>query len=53
VDAFLSKIKDYEEAVLHESARNARVDGIATRNTNDFRPAELTIPVVLIKLSAF
>lgn len=34
---------DYEDAVLHESARQGRADGIVTRNTEDFKDATLTI----------
>jgi hypothetical protein len=34
---------DYEYAVLHESARGADAEGIVTRNTGDFRRAELPI----------
>lgn len=34
---------DYEDAVLHEAARQARVDGIVTRNEDDFAAASLSI----------
>lgn len=34
---------DYEDAVLHESAKRGRADGIVTRNTGDFENATLTI----------
>jgi len=34
---------DYEDAVVHESARSAEADGIVTRNPNDFRRAKLPI----------
>ena len=35
--------EDFEDAVLHEAARQARADGIVTRNTDDFTAAALTI----------
>lgn len=34
---------DFEDAVLHESARRAQADGIVTRNTRDFAEAELVV----------
>ena len=34
---------DYEDAVLHEAARTAGVDGIVTRNTRDFRNSDLRV----------
>lgn len=34
---------DYEDAVLHESARSAKADGIVTRNPNDFGRTKLPI----------
>jgi len=37
------KITDFEDAVLHEAGRLARVDGIVTRNTRDFSKASLRI----------
>lgn len=35
--------KDYEDAVLHEAARQVGAQGIVTRNTRDFKGAELAI----------
>jgi len=35
--------KDYEDAVVHESARNAGAVGIVTRNVKDYRSAKLSI----------
>lgn len=34
---------DYEDAVLHEAARTAGVDGIVTRNTRDFGRSKLPV----------
>ena len=42
-DALLQPITDYEDAVLHEAARQAGVDGIVTRNGADFSKASLPI----------
>ena len=41
--ALETPFQDYEYAVLHESARGADAEGIVTRNTGDFRRAELPI----------
>lgn len=41
--ALSSKIKDFEDAVLNESASRERVDGIVTRNVKDFHESKLTI----------
>jgi len=42
-DALLQSFTDYEDAVLHEAARHAGVDGIVTRNGADFAGATLPI----------
>lgn len=42
-DALLLSFTDYEDAVLHEAARQAGVDGIVTRNGADFTMATLPI----------
>jgi predicted nucleic acid-binding protein len=34
---------DYEDAVLHETARHAGLDGIVTRDTTGFRRATLSV----------
>ncbi len=31
------KINDFEDAVLHESARSSNIEGIVTRNVKDFK----------------
>ena len=43
---------DYEDAVLHESARRGHADGIVTRNSRDFEKAELVVyePAELLTL---
>lgn len=41
--AYESKIPDFEDAVLHESAIVSTVDGIVTRNTKDFKNATLRV----------
>ena len=41
--ALRSAINDFEDAVVHESARSAGATGIVTRNIKDFRRATLTI----------
>jgi hypothetical protein len=50
--ALKSKIGDYEDAVLEESASRAGVDGIVTRNEKDFKQSKLSIynPEELIKI---
>ena len=40
-DALTSKFADFEDAVLHESARHAGADYILTRNIRDFKHAEI------------
>lgn len=35
--------RDFEDAVLHEAARQAGADGIVTRNARDFTAATLSI----------
>lgn len=35
--------KDYEDAVLHEAARQVDAQGIVTRNTRDFKAATLAV----------
>lgn len=44
--------KDYEDAVVHESARQAGVDAIVTRNLVDYRNATLPVysPAAVLKL---
>jgi len=42
--ALTSKVADYEDAVLAEAARRAKLDCIISRNTSDF--AHAAIPVV-------
>ncbi len=43
---------DYEDAVLHESARHRGLEGIITRNTDDFQEASLPIysPVEFVSI---
>jgi predicted nucleic acid-binding protein len=41
--ALNSKIQDFEDAVLEESASRERVDGIVTRNESDFKHSKLAI----------
>ena len=50
--ALNSKITDFEDAVLNESAYRERVDGIVTRNEKDFKQSKLTIynPEELLKI---
>ncbi len=43
--ATISNMPDFEDAVLHEAARQAGADCIVTRNVEDFRSAQ--IPVYL------
>lgn len=42
-NAVAAGFEDFEDAVLHEAARQARADGIVTRNADDFTDATLTI----------
>ena len=50
--ALNSKITDFEDAVLDESAYREGVDGIITRNEKDFKKSKLTIynPEELLKI---
>ncbi|MCH9650326.1 MAG: PIN domain-containing protein [Deltaproteobacteria bacterium] len=41
--AFKQPIRDFEDAVIHESAREASVEAIVTRDLRDFAQADLTI----------
>ena len=47
-----SKVTDFEDAVLDESAYRERIDGIVTRNEKDFKQSKLTIynPEELLKI---
>ncbi len=42
-DALRSTFTDFEDAVLHEAARQSGAEGIVTRNADDFRGAALRI----------
>ena len=50
--ALKSKITDYEDAVLDESAYRENIDGIITRNEKDFKQSKLTVynPEELLKI---
>jgi len=50
--ALQSKLADFEDAVLHEAATRAGLQGIVTRNVKDFKAARLTIytPDALLEL---
>lgn len=37
------KIKDFEDAVLHESARFSNIEGIVTRNIKDYRHSSVKV----------
>lgn len=43
MDAIESQFSDYEDAVLHQSAYHASLEGIVTRNTGDFKRSEIAI----------
>jgi predicted nucleic acid-binding protein len=53
--ATLSGINDFEDAVLHESARLSSCQAIVTRNGKDFKKATLTIldPAEFLSGSSF
>ena len=42
-EAIKAKFKDFEDAVLHEAAKQVEVQGIVTRNGKDFKKATLSI----------
>jgi predicted nucleic acid-binding protein len=42
-EAIKAKFKDLEDAVLHEAAKQVKVQGIVTRNAKDFKKATLSI----------
>ena len=52
LSAFNLDFSDYEDAVLHEAAGRADVNGIVTRNQRDFQNARLQIfaPVELLRV---
>lgn len=53
IDAALkTSFRDFEDAVLHESARLSKVDAIVTRNIADFKDAQLPVyePITLLSL---
>jgi len=41
--ALSSKISDFEDALIHESAYRQEIDGIVTRNIKDFKHAKISI----------
>jgi predicted nucleic acid-binding protein len=51
-EALSLQFKDYEDAVLHEAARQAGATGIVTRNAKDFAGAKLGLyqPAELLSL---
>jgi predicted nucleic acid-binding protein len=42
-EAIKTKFKDFEDAVLHEAAKQIEIQGIVTRNPKDFKSATLSI----------
>ncbi len=42
-DALESDFTDYEDAVLYQSARHSKLDGIVTRDPNGFRKADFPV----------
>jgi len=42
-EAIKSKFNDFEDAVLHEAAKQTGVHGIVTRNAKDFKEATISI----------
>ncbi len=42
-NAIKSKITDFEDSVLHESAKHAGVDYIVTRNIKDFKKTKIPV----------
>ena len=52
IEAIKSKFNDFEDAVLHESAKQSNAQGIVTRNSKDFQKATLSIynPEELFKM---
>lgn len=51
-ESLTSGFNDFEDAVLHQSAIHANLDGIVTRNGKDFRKASLPVyaPEELLKI---
>lgn len=52
--ALTSKFRDFEDAVLHEAARQVEVQGIVTRNVKDFKQSKIHIysPEELLQILA-
>ena len=42
-EAIKTKFKDFEDAVLHEAAKQVEIQGIVTRDPKDFKNATLSI----------
>lgn len=42
-EAIKTKFKDFEDAVLHEAAKQVEIQGIVTRDPTDFKNATLSI----------
>lgn len=43
LDALVSEISDFEDAIQESSARQQQIDVIVTRNTNDFKQSQMPI----------
>lgn len=43
VDALRLDFKDYEDAIIHESAGRVNADAIVTRNIKDFKKAKINV----------
>jgi predicted nucleic acid-binding protein len=50
IDALKQGFKDFEDAIIHESAKYINADGILTRNVKDFKKANINVysPVELL-----
>lgn len=53
--AIKAKFKDFEDAVIYQSAENAHIDAIITRNLKDFKLSKLPVysPDEMLQLLKF
>lgn len=52
INALVSRVKDYEDAVMIESSRRAKIDYIVTRNTRDYEKSSVRVVSPLELLDA-
>jgi len=51
INAYNSDWKDFEDAILHQSAITCGMDSIVTRNTKDYKKSEISVHLPIDMLS--